>query len=207
MNKEQIQKQIEALDKEIAELITDKTIREKVDERIRLQKALDVVPVELMIECEDVLGRYPVTDSVEVVRCKTAIFLHTTCFWVVAKPTLANNGRGGALYEILNWYCDYMENWDEYEGEERENYDTVCMIVGSILTLPLDAFTDMDFCTGIANDILTRRTAYYERLDEEANKERPETVEDLLKNAEYVASVAAGQEILDELAGLAKKTS
>ena len=69
----------------------------------------DIKPVELCIAVDDVVKRYPVTEAMEIVRCKTCFFFHSTGFFAVSRPTVANNLQGGALFETLRWYCDYMD--------------------------------------------------------------------------------------------------
>ena len=143
-----------------------------------------VKPVELCIECDEVVKRYKVTEAMEIVRCKTSIFFHSTGFFAVSKPTLANNLKGGALFEMLQWYCDYMDSRDDYTPEEQEKYDTVCAMVVNILAQPLDIFTDMDLMLDISGYILKKRGEYYKRLVEESEKPRQDTLEDELKNPE-----------------------
>ena len=163
-----------------------------------------VEPVELCIEVKEVVKRYPITEAIEIVRCKTAIFFHSTCFWVVSKPTMANNLKGGALFEMLSWYCDYQDGRDSYTEEEREKYDTICAMIVNILTLPLDSFTDMDFFLDLANDILTRRNAFYERLAKEAEVVHEETLEDALENAAFEQEVAIQEAAVEELKKMAE---
>lgn len=166
-----------------------------------------VKPVELAIECDEVVKRYPISEAIEIVRCKTAIFLHSTCFWVVSKPTLANNMKGGAFFEMLSWYCDYMDERGDYTEEDKQKFDTIGAMIVNILTLPLDVFTDMDFMLDIANYILDKRTEYYQRLFDEASKEKPETLEDAFENAQFEAQVLAEEAIKNELSELAKKNA
>lgn len=158
-----------------------------------------VPAVEVCIEESEVVKRYPISEAVEIVRCRTAIFFHSTCFWVVSKPTLANNLKGGALFEMLSWYCDYQDNRDKYPEEERDGYDTFCAMISNILSLPLDVFTDTEFCLDIAQYIVKRRNEYYEKLIKEAAEEKPETLEDALANAEYEAEVEMQRQFVEEL--------
>lgn len=167
----------------------------------------EIKPVEISIEESEVVKRYKITEAMEIVRCRTAIFFHSTCFWVVSKPTMANNLKGGALFETLQWYCDYMDERDTYTEEEQERYDTFSAMIVSLLTLPLDAFTDMDFCIGLADMVLEKRNAYYTKLTEEAAVERPETLEDALENAAFEAEVAMGEQLVGELGELAKRNA
>lgn len=164
-----------------------------------------VAPVELCIECDDVIKRYPVSEAIEIVRCRTSIFLHSTCFWMVSKPTLANNLKGGALFEMLQWYCDYMDEREKYSDEDKEKFDTITAMMVNALTLPLDIFTDMDFMLDISDYILEKRSAYYGRLVKEASEEKPETLEDAMANLEFEASVLAEEALKSELSEMAKK--
>lgn len=157
-----------------------------------------VIPVELEIPVEDVIKRYKITEALEIVRTTHCIFFHSTCFWVVSKPTMANSLRGGALYEMLTWYCDYQDDREQYTKEKQERYDTLCSVIATILTLPMDVFTDIDFTLDVANYILERRTAYYEALAKEAEQEKPDTLEDALDNARFEAEVMAAEEMKDE---------
>lgn len=165
----------------------------------------EIKPVELCIEADEVVKRYPVSEAIEIVRCRTSFFLHSTCFWVVSKPTMANNFKGGALFEMLQWYCDYQDSRESYPKEEQEKYDTLCDVVVSSLILPLDLFTDINFCLDVAEDILNRRKQYYQRLQEEAEKEKPETLEDALENAAFEAEVEMNKAVLEDLSKMAKK--
>lgn len=206
MNNEHFMQKISATRQEIIDGAKDpKAMGELVDQILLEQAQLDVIPVELIVEEKSVVKRYPVTDAIEVVRCKTAIFLHATCFWVVSKPSLANNGRGGALYEMLDWYCDYMDDREEYDEEERERFDAISAAIINILTLPMDAFTDMDYCLAVATDILHQRTEYYNRLSEEAEKEHEETFEDAVEDAAMAAEDEFNKELARELQDLAEK--
>ena len=166
----------------------------------------EIKPVELCIECDEVVKRYKVTEAIEIVRCKTAIFLHATGFFVVSRPTLANNLKGGALFETLQWYCDYMDKRDEYNAEDQEAYDAYAAMIVNALTLPMDVFTDMDFCIAVSTDILHKRNEYYERLQKQAAEPHQETLEDALANAAFEGEVLAGEQIKKELGELAEKT-
>ena len=165
----------------------------------------EVKPVELFIESDEVVKRYPITDAIEVVRCKTSIFLHSTGFFAVSKPTLANNLKGGALFETLRWYCDYQDKREEYTKEEQEQYDTICSMIATIIMLPIEAFTDADFMIDLADIILTKKREYYDRLAAEAAQPREETLEDALENAAFESEVRASEEIVKEMKELAEK--
>lgn len=158
-----------------------------------------VEPVELSIPVKDVIKRYQIIDAVEIVKCKTAIFFHTTCFWVVSKPTLANNGRGGALYESLLELCDFMDTRDSLPEEEKESMDIIMALYTNILSLPLDVFTDIDFTLEVGKAILDKRTEYYNRVAEQASVEREETAEDEIKNEEFRAMVEFEEELKQEI--------
>lgn len=166
-----------------------------------------ITNVEICIEESEVVKRYPVSEAVEIVRCRTAIFFHSTCFWVVSKPTLANNMKGGALFEMLSWYCDYQDERDSYPAEQQESYDTLCSVIAGILSLPLDVFTDINFCLDIADYITKRRNEYYEALIKEAEQEKPETLEDALADAEYEAEVLMQEQLVDDLKKMAVDAS
>lgn len=169
-----------------------------------------IEPMEIDIAVKDVVKRYPVTEATEIVRCRTSIFFHSTCFWVVSKPTVANNGRGGALYEMLTWYCDYKDNRDTFSAEEQQTYDTLCDMVINILTVPLDIFTDMDYCLDVAQSIIEKRSAFYERLAQEASVEREETEADAIANAEFEEDVRLAEQLgreIEELEAMRKSRS
>lgn len=196
--KEDIKKKIDDIRKGLISKGADAKL---IDELIRLQKEYDVVPTEVDIPVDEVVKRYAVTDAWEIVRCKTAIFFHTNSFWIISRPTLANNLQGGALYEMLSWFCDYQDVRDSVTGDERVDYDTVCDMMCHIFSLPLDVFTDMDFCIDVATDILNRRKEYFARLEERMNTPHEDTVEDLSRNAafeqEYLQGEAMGREIVE----------
>lgn len=164
----------------------------------------EIKPVELCIEADDVVKRYPVTEAIEIVRCRTSIFFHSTGFFAVSKPTLANNLKGGALFETLEWYCDYMDSRDSYPEDQRDRYDTFAAMIVNILSLPLDIFTDVDFMLDVAEYILRRRNDYYEKLTRQASEERKETLEDAIENANFEGEILAQQELLKEVGELAK---
>lgn len=165
----------------------------------------EIKPVELCIEADEVVKRYPVTEAIEVVRCRTSIFLHSTGLFVVSKPTLANNLQGGALFETLRWYCDYMDSRDEYTDEDKERHDTFAAMIVNILTLPMDIFTDVDFMLDIADYLVKKRNEYYERLQDEASRPREETIDDALENAAFEGEVLASERVVKELGKMAKK--
>ena len=169
------------------------------------QNNTQVKPVELCIECDEVVKRYPVTEAIEIVRCNSAIFFHSTGFFAVSKPTLANNLKGGALFETLQWYCDYMDSRDDYSKEDQERYDAVAAMMVNVLTLPLDVFTDIDLMIDISDFILKKRNEYYERLQAEASVLKPETVEDAIANATFEAEVAAGEQLVKEIKEIAQR--
>ncbi|MBR3467086.1 MAG: hypothetical protein IKH15_07715 [Bacteroidales bacterium] len=165
----------------------------------------EIKPVELCIEADEVVKRYPITEALEIVRCRTSIYFHSTGFFVVSKPTLANNLKGGALFETLQWYCDYMDSREEYSEEDREKYDTFAAMVVNVLTLPLDVFTDIDFMLNVSEYILKRRNEYYERLNAVAAEPRQETLEDALENAAFEGEVLAQEQLVKELNEMGKK--
>lgn len=170
-----------------------------------MSKKKEIKPVELCIECDDVVKRYPVTEAIEIVRCRAAIFFHSTGFFAVSKPTLANNMQGGALFETLRWYCDYMDSREKYAEDEREKYDAIAAMVVNILSLPLDVFTDMDFMIDVADQILRMRNEYYERLQKEAAELKPVTLEDALENTAFEGEVLALEQLVSEKKTLAGK--
>lgn len=139
------------------------------------------VASELHLPTKDVIKRYKVTEAIEVVRCKKVIFLHSNSFWVVSKPTLANNAKGGTLYEMLTWYCDYMDNRDNYSPEEQKSNDIMCTMIVSDLLLPLDVFVDMEFCIDISKYIMTKRADFYEALANAPYVEKDEEDEEALE--------------------------
>lgn len=165
----------------------------------------EIKPVELCIEADEVVKRYPITEALEIVRCRTSIYFHSTGFFVVSKPTLANNLKGGALFETLQWYCDYMDSREEYSEEDREKYDTFAAMIVTLLTLPLDVFTDIDFMLDVSEHILKKRNEYYERLNAEAAEPRQETLEDALENAAFEGEVLAQEQLVKELNEMGKK--
>lgn len=204
--KNNLEEKLKGMKKALLAMTEEKEDAEKtLDEILLLQKQIDVVPTELDIPVDEVVKRYPVTEAIEIVRCKTAIFFHSTCFWVVSKPTLANNGKGGALFEMLSWYCDYLDTRSEFDEDEKENFDVLCSVIINILSLPLDIFTDLDFTLDIANYILEKRTEYYTRLAEEASKGHEDTVEDAIANAEFEDEVKQTEEIKKEIKDMGEK--
>lgn len=159
---------------------------------------------------EDVEARYNVTETLEVVKCRNAVFLHCNGFWVVSKPTMANNGQGGALYQTMLWLCDTLAS-----GNADENVRTLVSMMAMVLTLPLDCFADMHykdedgeehtFFMDVATAVVTLREQYYTRIAKEAETVHEETEEDLRKNAEFYARVNMAEEARQELKELAAK--
>lgn len=139
------------------------------------------VASELNLATKDVVKRYKVTEALEVVRCRKAIFLHSNSFWVVSKPTLANNAKGGSLYEMLSWYCDYMDNREKYSPDDQRTNDVMCTMIISDLMLPLDVFVDMKFCIDISQFIMTKRADFYEALANTPYVEKDEEDEEALE--------------------------
>ena len=150
-------------------------------------------PVELEILSDEVKARYEVSGALELVRCRTAIYLHCNGYWLVSRPTMANNGKGGALYEILSWYCDWMDRRKDATQAEKDTNDALCSMIVSLLTLPLDVFTDMDFMVGIAHEVITRRAEYYGRLASMPLKE--ETEQDVAENEVFRNAILAEEEL------------
>lgn len=165
----------------------------------------EIKPVELCIEADDVVKRYKVTEAIEIVRCRTSIFFHATGFFVVSKPTMANNLKGGALFETLQWYCDYMDTRDDYPEEERERYDASAAMVVNALTLPMDIFTDVEFMLDISEYILRKRNEYYERLWKESEEPKQETLEDAIENANFEGEVLLQEQLANELKQIHKE--
>ena len=180
----------ERVDAKVAEILSkvkDIDIEQDLKDLLQLKKAADIVPVELEIPVEEVVKRYPITDSWEIVRCKGCFFFHSTCFWVVAKPTLANNGQGGALYEWLEMYCDYMDNRDDFPADEQEQRDILCQLTAQVLSLPLDIFSDLNFCLDVAMFITQKRTERFEEIIKQSEQKVELTKQDILDNAEFEA--------------------
>lgn len=187
----------EMLEQKVAELCNgSEETKAKVEEILSLQRQIDIKPMEIHIEESEVRERYKITEAMEIIRCDTKICFHTPYFWVISKPSLANNLKGGALYETLEWLCDYKANRNEYSEEDRERYDTYVNVVVSLLALPLDVFTDMDFTLDIATDVMEKRAAYYERLTQKAKEIKKETLEEINENLQFEASLEAEAEML-----------
>ena len=156
-------------------------------------------PVEIEIASDEVKSRYEVSGAIELVRCRTAIYMHCNGYWLVSRPTMANNGKGGALYEMLSWYCGWMDRRKDATQAEKDTNDALATIIVSLLTLPLDVFTDMDFMTGIAHEVITRRSEYYGRLASMPLKE--ETESDVVENEAFRKSVLAEENLRERAKG------
>ena len=165
----------------------------------------NIKPIELCIEADEVVKRYPVTEAIEIVRCRTCIFFHSTGFFVVSRPTLANNMKGGALFETLKWYCDYMDSREDTPEDERDTYDNFAALIVNVLSLPIDIFTDVDFMLDVSDYILKKRNEYYDKLWKEAGKTRGETLDDVLDNVAYEGEVLAQEALMKELNEMAEK--
>ena len=99
----------------------------------------------------------------------------------MSKPTLANNAKGGSLYEMLSWYCDYMDNREKYSPDDQRTNDVMCTMIISDLMLPLDVFVDMKFCIDISQFIMTKRADFYEALANTPYVEKDEEDEEALE--------------------------
>lgn len=183
--REKMKERVEAKVAEILEKAKGSDIEKDLRELLTLKGQADIVPVELEIPVEEVVRRYPITDAWEIVRCKTCFFFHANSFYVVSKPTLANNGKGGALYEWLEMYCDYVDNKDDFTPDQREYRDILCQLTAQVLSLPLDIFTDMDYCVDVAMYITQKRTELFEKVLKEAEKPVVISPEDAVLNAEF----------------------
>lgn len=177
----------------------NESLRKEINELLDLKSQVDIKPVELCIEPDEVKKRYPIGSSMEILRCSAKFCFKSPYIWLVVKPSLANNLGGGALYETLEWCCDYMDSRENLPEDEVERNDTFVQMVIHILTLHMDAFTDIDFTFEIAEAIITRRTAFYERIAKQAQEIRQDTLEDIVANLAFEQQIeesikSAGQE-------------
>lgn len=193
--KEQLKKDIDVM---VDSLVGKEVTKEQLENLLSLKQQYDAAGKELEITDDQVVKRYKISESWEIVRCKTAIFFHANSFWVVSRPTMANNLAGGALYEMLTWWCDYQDNMEDTPANQREIYDTLAVLVTHIMSLPLDIFADMDMCLDIGKYILERRAEFYEKIMAE-QKEREETAEDLAQNEAFEEIVRASDTIADAI--------
>ena len=184
----------------------DKLVGKCLEELRLAWKEAEIEPIEVEVLTKDVEKRYNLGGSAEMIMCKTCIVYHQNGYYVVSKPTMANNLKGGALFEMLQWFCDWQDARDEETDEEKkERNDTLCMMIAHLLTVPCDAFTDVEFMVDIADYIINRRARYYESLVEKAKEEKPETLEDALDNLEFEAETAISEQIAGEIVELGKK--
>lgn len=201
---EKLTQKLEALQTMVADKEGGKELLEEV---LNLKSQADIKPVELEIRESDVIKRYPVTEAMEIVRCKTCIYFHSTGMFLVSKPTLANNMEGGALFEQLTWLCNFLDQRDEMpEGKDKEICDTVHSMIVNVLSMPLDIFTDDTFFLNVSTYILNARNIYYEYLNKVASEVKDETVEDMLQNQLFEQRVMLAEQMRRELSGESNKT-
>lgn len=203
--KENIKKLI---DDKFAEILgrheDDLNLKADIDRLLELKGQYDVVPTELELDVKDVVKRYPITDTWEIVRLKTAIAFHTPYYWAVAKPSMANNMQGGALFETLSWFCDYQDTRDEYSEEERKTNDTICLVIVNIMSNHIDVFSDTQYMMDLVDTILKNRNRVIDEAKEQVENAE-DTIEDEIRNAEFEAQVRAGEKISEKMQAAARK--
>lgn len=150
---------------------------------------------ELAIATEDIVGRHSVTEAIELVKTKTAIYLHSNGFWLVSKPTFANNMKGGALYEMLNIIFDWLEGKEEVNPEEKEFRETAITAAISTLLLPQDVFADFDFFIDIATYINKKRSELYKSIEAQSQEPTQETPESIALDKAFEDSVMEAERI------------
>lgn len=148
-------------------------------------------PVEIEVPESEVVKRYPVTEAIEIVKCRKEMLLHVSNFYLVVRPGVANNFAGGSLYQALKWYCESIDNDSSYTEEERQTNADYRAVMIMLLTLPLEMFGDAEYSVNLALAVLTEKRNYYRRLSDEAalRGAAPETEDDAIANAEFVESV------------------
>lgn len=197
--KNELRKMLDAQAKELKDKYGIKD--SELDALLSLKGQCSVMETEVDVPCDDVIKRYKVSEAMEIVRCHSCIFFHSNSFWVVSRPTLANNMKGGALYEMLKWYCDFKDGigTDDWSKQDYDNAETLCGLIPQILSLPLDVFTDIGFCVNVGNRILDERLKYYERLTKQAEKLKPETEEDAVLNDAFAQGVELAEGLRNRL--------
>lgn len=170
-------------------------LRKEINELLDLKSQVDIKPVEICIEPDEVVKRYPIGSSMEILRCSTKFCFKSPYVWLVVKPSLANNLSGGALYETLEWCCDYMDSRENLPEDEVERNDTFVQMVVHLLTIPMDAFTDMDYTFELADAIITRRVAFYDRIAKQAQKVREDTMEDIVANLAFEQQIEVAEQV------------
>lgn len=147
-------------------------------------------PAEIEVPESEVVGRYPVTDAVEVVRCRKEMLLHVSNYWLVVRPGVADNMAGGSLYQALKWFCDSIDSPSDSE-EGRKTSEEYRSLMVTLLTLPLEMFGDVEYSVDLALAVLSEKRKYYGRLAKDAALigAAPETEADAASNAEFVDAV------------------
>ena len=181
---------IEKIDRVIELVPEDK--REEARTRIEeIAQRAAATPTEIDIPVSEVVKRYPVTEAIEVVRCKKEVFLHSANFYLVVRPGVANNMQGGSLYQALVWFCESIDRRDTETDEEKTLHAQYRDLMIALLTLPSEMFGDVEYSVALGKAITEEKVKYYERLLKTARERGllPETEGDAKANAEFAEAV------------------
>lgn len=157
-----------------------------LDDLLSLKGQMDVKPIDFNLgdRVDDFKGEF-----FEIVRTtEGAIFRTYGGLLFFVRPNLKS------LYDSLVSFIDGKDEYDTMTDEEKERHDLVLTVVSYILTLPMYAFSDADFATKIATEVV----AYLNKKYEEAMGE-PLQEETPVENAEYEEAEKNLDEIKKEL--------
>lgn len=188
-----MRKRIDGLKSELLSMCADKArARKVVNELLSVQRQADVQPAELHVPVSEVIATYDF-GAFSLVRCRTCIIFKTTGYRLVAKPLYNQNEDGGALYSQMSALCDMKERYASVGKEEQELWSLVFNLSITILSLPLDAFTNDRFLFDVATYIVKRKNELYSELLERPLA--PETEEDAILNDAMEQAVRNAEEM------------
>lgn len=158
-----------------------------------------VGPMELEIPESEIEKRYPVTEAIEIVKCRKEILLHASNYYMVVRPGASNSFAGGSLYQALKWYCESLDSAGEKSEEERGVNESYRAMMVMLLTLPLELFGDVQYSTDVALACIKEKSKYYKRLFETARARgaAPETEADAIANADFADAIGRAGAIID----------
>lgn len=163
-----------------------------LNELLSVQRQIDVEPTELHVPVSDVIATYDF-GAFSLIKCRSCIIFKTTGYRLVAKPLYNQDGDGGVLYSQLSALCDMKERFASVGKEEQDLWTLVFNLSVTILSLPLDAFSNDRFLFDVATYIVKRKNELYKELLDRPLA--PETEEDAIRNDAMVQGMIAAEEM------------
>ena len=186
-------KRLSELKSSIKAMCADKQVAARmINELLSLQRQMDVEPTELHVPVSDVIATYDF-GAFSLVRCRTCIIFKTTGYRLVAKPLYNQGEDGGALYSQLSALCDMKERFASVDKTEQELWSLVFNLCITVLSLPIDAFSNDRFLFDVATYIVKRKNELYRELLDRPLA--PETEEDAIHNDAMEQAVRNAEEM------------